>query len=148
MASEVFSSNHALHQQQSLEHHMDDDVPDEVPVTYQSFFPGQLVISREFPEGSLRDYRRCTCMVMNIAGSPNLEITMYKITKEFIDDGHSFPISSQPGLVLQTITGPLLAATVNFPLLHDPSFIRTCCAYTCDPSIPIRDGRRSVEGLG
>jgi len=31
--------------------------------------------------------------VLGIAGSPNPEITIYKITKEFIDDGHSFPIT-------------------------------------------------------
>jgi hypothetical protein len=26
----------------------------EVQVTYQTFYPGQIVIAREFPEGSLR----------------------------------------------------------------------------------------------
>jgi hypothetical protein len=30
------------------------DLPDEVPVTYQTFYPGQIVIAREFPEGSLK----------------------------------------------------------------------------------------------
>lgn len=96
----------------------------------------------------MQDYRRCTCIVGSIAGSPNPEITIYKVTKEFIDDGHSFPITSQPGLTVQTITGTVQAAVVNFTLLHDPSFVRTSFAYTCDPSIPIRDGRRSVESLG
>lgn len=86
----------------------DSDTAEETPVTYQTFFPGQIVIAREFPEGSLRvsilafvikltcfikDYRRCTCVVLGIAGSPNPEITLYKITKEFIDDGHSYPIT-------------------------------------------------------
>lgn len=56
--------------------------------------------------------------------------------------------SRGPGLYIQTITGPLLAACVNFTLTHDPSFIRTCSPYTCDPGTPIRDGRRAVEGLG
>jgi hypothetical protein len=29
-------------------------VLDEQPVTFQTFYPGQIVIAREFPEGSLR----------------------------------------------------------------------------------------------
>jgi hypothetical protein len=41
-----------------------------------------------------------------------------------------------------------MAANVNFALTHDPSFIRTCSPYTCDPGTPIRDGRRAVESLG
>lgn len=32
----------------------DSSAPEETPVTYQTFFPGQIVIAREFPEGSLR----------------------------------------------------------------------------------------------
>ncbi len=56
--------------------------------------------------------------------------------------------SRGPGLYIQTIIGPIMAANVNFTLMHDPSFIRTCTPYTCDPGIPIRDGRRAIEGLG
>jgi hypothetical protein len=41
-----------------------------------------------------------------------------------------------------------MAACVGFSLLHDPSYIRTNSPYTCDPGVPIRDGRRSVEALG